>query len=83
MTIGGEDVSAKEYLENCLALKEGRSRANNEYNHLRETIRAFFKDRHCFLFPSPTDQDKLKDLDKLRMGDLNPSFVIIAKEFTK
>ncbi len=83
MTIDGEDVSASEYLENCLALKKGRSRANLEYNHLRETIRAFFKNRHCFLFPTPTDQDKLKDLDKLKMEDLNLGFLEVANKFKK
>ncbi len=43
LDIGEEVLTPQRYLEKCLELKSGHSRATNEYNRPREVIRAFFK----------------------------------------
>lgn len=83
LTVDGQDITAKEYLEKCLALKRGRGKEVTDYNALRETIRAFFKNRNCFLFPLPTAMDNLKNLDKLQMNELEPKFIKVGYEFTE
>eukprot|EP00091_Calanus_sinicus_P004745 TRINITY_DN15078_c0_g1_i1.p1 TRINITY_DN15078_c0_g1~~TRINITY_DN15078_c0_g1_i1.p1 ORF type:complete len:223 (+),score=69.79 TRINITY_DN15078_c0_g1_i1:356-1024(+) len=83
MTVDGQDITAKEYLEKCLALKRGRGKDVTDYNALRETIRAFFKNRNCFLFPLPTVMDNLKNLEKLQMNELDPKFIKVGYEFTE
>eukprot|EP00092_Neocalanus_flemingeri_P041411 GFUD01045093.1.p1 GENE.GFUD01045093.1~~GFUD01045093.1.p1 ORF type:complete len:651 (+),score=203.16 GFUD01045093.1:211-2163(+) len=83
LTVDGRDITAKEYLEKCLALKRGRGKDVTNYNALRETIRAFFKNRSCFLFPLPTAMDNLKNLEKLQMNELDPKFIKIGYEFTE
>jgi len=79
----GIDITANEYLESCLALKRGRTKDIISSNGLKETIRAFFKRRHCFIFPLPTDMENLKNLDHLEMTDLKPNFADAGKRFTK
>lgn len=66
----GRPISANEYLENCLALKNSKKREVMEYNILRQTIRAFFQKRHCFVFPPPTDHSRLNELDQMKLEDL-------------
>jgi hypothetical protein len=59
-------VTPKEYLEFCLKTKPGFSNQIIQYNGLRETLRAFFKERNCFVFPPPvTNQDKINHLDTI------------------
>jgi len=83
LTVDEKEITANEYLEKCLSLKRGRGKDVTDYNALRETIRAFFKTRNCFLFPLPTPMDNLKNLDKLQMNELDPNFVKVGNEFTE
>jgi len=83
LTVDDKDITANEYLEKCLALKRGRGKDVTDYNALRETIRAFFKNRNCFLFPLPTAMDNLKNLENLQMNELDPKFIKIGYEFTE
>ena len=83
LTVDEKEITANEYLEKCLALKRGRGKDVTDYNALRETIRAFFKTRNCFLFPLPTPMENLKNLDKLQMSELDPNFIKVGHDFTK
>ena len=82
LNVSGQEISAKQYLENCLALKKGRSEKVVAYNNLRETIRAFFQHRDCFLFPTPTAMDNLKNLEHMRLKELDPGFIQAGDNFT-
>ena len=82
LKVNGEEISANQYLENCLALKKGRSAQVIQYNGLRETIRAFFQNRQCFVFPPPCNMDSLKNLDHMRLDELDPAFIRAGDAFT-
>ena len=81
LKVDGKEISANQYLENCLALKKGRNPQVIQYNGLRETIRAFFQSRHCFVFPPPTSMDNLKNLDHMQVDELDPAFIQAGNRF--
>ena len=81
LNVSGQEISAKQYLENCLALKQGRTPQVAAYNNLRETIRAFFQNRNCFLFPTPTTMDNLENLEHMRLEELDPGFIQAGDSF--
>ena len=80
--VDGEVISANQYLEHCLKQKRGQSAAVHQYNGLRRTIRAFFQNRHCFLFPSPCGQESLNSLDHMTLEELDPAFIQAGQTFT-
>ena len=82
LKVNREEISANQYLENCLALKKGRSAQVIQYNGLRETIRAFFQNRQCFVFPPPCSMDSLKNLDHMRLDELDHAFIRAGDAFT-
>ncbi len=76
-------VSPKEYLEFCLKIKPGFSNQIIQYNGLRETLRAFFKERNCFVFPPPvTNQDKMNHLEAITEKELSQGFRHAGDQFT-
>jgi hypothetical protein len=76
-------VSPKEYLEFCLKIKPGFSNQIIQYNGLRETLRAFFKERNCFVFPPPvTNQDKMNHLEAITEKELSQGFRHAGDRFT-
>ena len=82
--IEGKAVSANEYLEHCLVLKKGRTKAISDANHLKQCIRSFFEDRHCFVLPRPVnEEEKLRHLETVRETDLDPKFMEVSREFTE
>jgi len=82
LEIDGEDVTPKEYLEFCLKNKKGVSRAVSDYNCLRDALRAFFKERTCFVFPPPvSDQEKMNFLETVEENELSPGFQRAGNEF--
>ena len=83
LSVDGQEITADQYLEKCLALKKGRTAATIAYNGLRETIRAFFHNRHCFLFPLPTSLDNLKNLDSMSLTDLDAGFTKVGDTFAE
>ena len=83
LKVDGQDISTDQYLENCLALKKGRTPNVVAQNNLRETVRAYFQDRHCFVFPTPTTTANLKNLDHMRLDQLDPEFVLAGDSFSK
>ena len=81
LRVDGKDITANEYLENCLTMKKSKKKVDMDYNNLRETIRDFFKERHCFVFPLPTSMDKLQNLDKMQLSELDPEFTSAGDKF--
>ena len=83
LSVDGRDITANEYLENCLTMKRSKNPKDMNYNNLRETIRDFFKERHCFVFPLPTRMDKLQYLDKMQLSELDPEFTAAGDKFAE
>ncbi|XP_051865908.1 guanylate-binding protein 2-like isoform X2 [Pristis pectinata] len=76
LEVEGSQVSADDYLEHCLRLREdGNSQQNREYNDLRRCIRDHFPTRRCFAFPCPAQWKKLKGLQQMEDEDLDEDFV--------
>ncbi|XP_051865901.1 guanylate-binding protein 1-like [Pristis pectinata] len=76
LEIEGKEVSADDYLEHCLRLREDESsEQNREYNDLRRCIRDHFPTRRCFAFPCPAQRKKLKGLQEMEDEDLDEEFV--------
>ena len=81
--IDGKTVSANEYLERCLALKLGNNKSTANANNIKRCVRAFFSERHCFLFPCPASKkEKLQNLEKLTESELEREFVNVIDRFT-
>ena len=81
LSVEGKEISANDYLENCLTMKKSKRKQDMGYNNLRATIRDFFKVRQCFVFPLPTNMDKLHNLDQMQLSDLDPEFISAGNNF--
>eukprot|EP00092_Neocalanus_flemingeri_P011002 GFUD01011847.1.p1 GENE.GFUD01011847.1~~GFUD01011847.1.p1 ORF type:complete len:754 (-),score=206.68 GFUD01011847.1:94-2355(-) len=81
--VDGEAVSPNEYLEWSLQLKKGHGQKASQANSVRKSIKESFKERHCFLFPFPTTQEKLQQLEQLKFEELDEKFVNTSQEFTE
>ncbi|XP_027958185.1 guanylate-binding protein 1-like isoform X2 [Eumetopias jubatus] len=68
-------ITADEYLENSLRLKQGTNQSVQNFNLPRLCIKEFFPIRKCFIFDSPTHRKKLAKLESLPNEDLDPEFV--------
>ena len=80
--INGKMVSPNEYLEDCLSMKRGLKRETKEANYIKQCIRTFFKQRHCFLFPCPAnDKEKLQHLETLKESELEKEFLEVGLDF--
>ncbi|KAH0519443.1 Guanylate-binding protein 4 [Microtus ochrogaster] len=77
----GQSLTADEYLENSLKLKQGASKEDKNYNLPRLCIRKFFPRKKCFVFYPPTEWKKLSELENLRDDELDSDFVQQAAEF--
>uniref|UniRef100_A0A8C9QZN0 Guanylate binding protein 1 n=1 Tax=Scleropages formosus TaxID=113540 RepID=A0A8C9QZN0_SCLFO len=77
----GKPVTADEYLDKSLQLKNGHSKKVQEYNMPRSCLRNFFPSRKCFVFERPAATEKMKELSELSDRELEPSFVEQANEF--
>ena len=64
--INRKPVSPDEYLEWSLQRKRGHGEKASQANSVRKSIKESFRERHCFLFPFPTTQEKLQELEKLK-----------------
>ena len=82
--IEGKEVTPNEYLEWNLRLKRGMRPEIKQANDVRSSLKDFFPDRHCFLFPFPvTDQKKLATLESVRADQLTPEFRQVSKKFVE
>nr|XP_034356732.1 guanylate-binding protein 1-like [Arvicanthis niloticus] len=77
----GQTLTADEYLENSLKLKQGASEEDKNYNLPRLCIRKFFPKKKCFVFYPPTDWKKLSELESLHDDELDSDFVKQAEDF--
>ncbi|XP_029589221.1 guanylate-binding protein 1 [Salmo trutta] len=74
-------ITAYQYLENALKLKQGTSKKIVQYNLPRDCLRQFFSPRWCFVFERPANSEKMKRMEELTDADLEPSFVKQSKDF--
>ncbi|XP_075837312.1 guanylate-binding protein 7-like [Microtus pennsylvanicus] len=77
----GQSLTADEYLENSLKLKQGTSGEDKNYNLPQFCIRKFFPRRKCFVFCPPTDWRRLSELESLHNDELDSDFVQQVAEF--
>ncbi|XP_040607617.1 guanylate-binding protein 4-like isoform X2 [Mesocricetus auratus] len=77
----GQSLTADEYLENSLKLKQGTSEVDQNYNLPRLCIRKFFPKKKCFVFYPPTEWKKLSELESLCDDELDSDFVQQVEEF--
>ncbi|XP_008583213.1 PREDICTED: interferon-induced guanylate-binding protein 1-like [Galeopterus variegatus] len=71
----GRTITADEYLENSLKLKQGTSQKVKNYNLPRLCIRKFFPKKKCFLLCQPAHWKKLTQLETLHDNELDSEFV--------
>ncbi len=81
LEIDGREVTADQYMEHCLTLRQAQDPNSQRYNVPRLCIRKYFKKRRCFTFDRPTNRKKLKDLDKLPDAKLSEDFVEETQKF--
>ncbi|XP_039072570.1 guanylate-binding protein 1-like [Hyaena hyaena] len=77
----GRPITADEYLENSLKLKQGTTQNDQNFNLPRLCIRKFFPKKKCFIFDRPTHRKKLGQLETLHDNELDPEFVQQATVF--
>ncbi|XP_036774244.2 guanylate-binding protein 1-like [Manis pentadactyla] len=77
----GTTITADEYLENSLKLKQGTSPKDKNFNLPRLCIRKFFPKKKCFIFDRPTQRKKLNQLETLHDDELDSEFVQQAAVF--
>nr|XP_048309652.1 uncharacterized protein LOC125412829 [Myodes glareolus] len=77
----GQSLTADEYLENSLKLKQGTSKEDKNYNLPRLCIRKFFPRKKCFVFYPPAEWKKLSELENLCDDELDSDFVQQVAEF--
>ncbi|XP_059544928.1 guanylate-binding protein 1-like [Myotis daubentonii] len=77
----GQPISADEYLQNSLKLKQGTSPKDKNFNLPRLCIRKFFPKKKCFIFDRPTHRKKLGQLETMHDDELDPEFVQQAADF--
>ncbi|XP_078476859.1 guanylate-binding protein 1-like isoform X3 [Lampetra planeri] len=68
--------TADEYMEHSLNPPK-----NEELRKQREKLCTYLKNRKCFVFQRPVDEDNLKNLENVADDKLRPSFLDAAKEF--
>ncbi|XP_023614014.1 guanylate-binding protein 1-like [Myotis lucifugus] len=81
LAVDGQPISADEYLQNSLKLKQGTSPKDKNFNLPRLCIRKFFPKKKCFIFDRPTHRKKLGQLETMNDDELDPEFVQQAADF--
>nr|XP_032829840.1 guanylate-binding protein 1-like [Petromyzon marinus] len=83
LLVDGEPCSADEYMEHCLQMrKKGKTPDCRRFNEQRQLLCDYFKDRKCFVFPTPTRRENLEFIESLPDGSLDPEFLATAEKFT-
>ncbi|XP_047422930.1 guanylate-binding protein 5-like isoform X2 [Sciurus carolinensis] len=77
----GQLMTADEYLENSLKIKQGSDQRTQTFNLPRLCIQKFFPTKKCFVFDSPTHK-KLSQLETLQDDELSLEFVQQVAEFS-
>ncbi|XP_053386759.1 guanylate-binding protein 1-like isoform X2 [Mercenaria mercenaria] len=79
----GVQISADQYLEQCLEEKPGKASTEDKYNRPRECIRKYFPRRKCFTFDRPGSRDVIQRLDKTSVKELSKSFLEESELFVQ
>ncbi|XP_027251674.1 guanylate-binding protein 1 isoform X2 [Cricetulus griseus] len=83
LKLNGEPISADEYLENSLKLKQGTGQRDKvkELNLPQLCIHKFFPKKKCFVFERPVHGRKVGQMESLQDQDLDSDFVEQVAEF--
>ncbi|KAL2772257.1 guanylate-binding protein 2 [Daubentonia madagascariensis] len=81
LEVNGQPITADEYLELSLKLKQGTDQKSKNFNEPRLCIRKFFPEKKCFIFDRPAQRKYLAHLEQLKEEDLNPEFIEQVAEF--
>ncbi|XP_048223687.1 guanylate-binding protein 1-like isoform X2 [Perognathus longimembris pacificus] len=81
LEVNGQSITADEYLENSLKLKQGTSEEAEKFHLPRLCIRKFFPSKKCFIFYPLTEWKKLRNLENLHDNELDSDFVHQITEF--
>uniref|UniRef100_A0A8D0EXI1 Guanylate binding protein family member 6 n=1 Tax=Strix occidentalis caurina TaxID=311401 RepID=A0A8D0EXI1_STROC len=73
LELDGKEISADDYLENALRLKDGEGTVQR-YNQTRECIRQYFPERKCFVFDQPAHKRDLVRLEELQDDEIDVEF---------
>lgn len=74
-------ISARQYMENVLGMKNNFGRNPEKYNKIRQAILEIFLERDCITLPRPLDQEsQLENLTDYDLTALRPKFI---KNFEK
>jgi hypothetical protein len=80
----GENMSSDEYLNLCIQPVEENSEENKQKNEVRKILREFFRDRECFTFVRPVNQEKkLRNIQEVPFEELRPEFREQVNRFTE
>ncbi|XP_053385528.1 guanylate-binding protein 1-like [Mercenaria mercenaria] len=79
----GIEITADQYLEDCLAKQLGTDCNKETYNRPRECIKKYFPTRKCFTFDTPGNRDVILRLDKARPKELSKAFEDESKKFVQ
>lgn len=78
----GSPISSNEYLENCLQLLQGQTQEMKQKNEIRKILTSFFKERECFIFVRPVNQEKkLRNIQEVPYEELREEFKVQMSEF--
>ncbi|XP_066232947.1 guanylate-binding protein 2-like [Saccopteryx leptura] len=77
----GKPITADEYLDLSLKLKQGTNMEIKSFNEPRLCIRKFFPKKKCFIFDRPAQRKYLVHLEQLQEDDLNPEFTEQVADF--
>lgn len=72
----GNTITAKQYLENALALVKGQSTLAEGKNKVRKMIKLYFQERDCFTMVRPVEsEEQLQNLNTLEDRYFRPEFL--------
>ncbi|KAM8789924.1 guanylate-binding protein 2-like isoform 2-T2 [Rhynchonycteris naso] len=77
----GKPITADEYLDLSLKLKQGTNMESKSFNEPRLCIRKFFPKKKCFIFDRPAQRKYLVRLEQLQEDELNPEFTEQVADF--
>lgn len=82
LEVEGKSCTPDQYMEHCFHRPStAMSKEAREYRNQLETLCSVFKKRKCFVFPLPTEPEKMKVLDTLHDTSLKRQFVKNMNEF--
>jgi Guanylate-binding protein, N-terminal domain/Guanylate-binding protein, C-terminal domain len=71
----GNSISSDQYLDVCLQQTNENTEENKQKNTIRKILREFFRDRECFTFVRPVNQEKkLRNIQEVPFEELRKEF---------